>query len=50
MIVDFLDREDSRQLLGVWGGRFAERITTRSEPAEPATRINQSNIHIAEAA
>src|SRR5436190_1096060 len=48
MIVDILDRDDSRHIHGVRFGRFAERITTRSEPAEPATCIDQADVQIAE--
>src|SRR5947209_13541992 len=48
MIVDILDRDDSRQLHGIWFSRFAQPIPTRSEPAEPATNIDQADIQIAE--
>src|SRR5436189_3576776 len=48
MIVDILDRDDSRQILGIRFARFAKPITTRSEPGEPATTIDDANVQIAE--
>jgi hypothetical protein len=47
MIVDILNRDDSRQIRGARFGQFAKRITTRSEPAEPARRVDQPDIQIA---
>src|SRR5499426_4823338 len=47
MIVDILDREDCRQN---WGGRFsrfAEPITRRSEAAEAARDIEQTDLKVA---
>src|SRR5262245_49430228 len=47
MIVDILDREDCRQN---WGGRFsrfAEPITRRSEAAEAARDIEQTDLTVA---
>src|SRR5882724_570452 len=49
-MADILDRHDSRQF-GVYGrfGRFAETLTRRSEPVEPAVAINQADIEVAKA-
>ena len=45
-MVDIFDRDDCRHL---WGCRFAEPLTWRSEPAEASTAIDQANVEVAEA-
>ena len=47
MTVDTLDRHDSRAVF--WFCRFAEPVTRPSEPAEPTTNIDQTDIELAEA-
>ena len=50
MIVDILDRHDSRQfgLTGLFT-RVAEPLTLRSEPGEPPAVVDQTDVQIAEA-
>jgi len=50
MIVDILDRHDPRQsgLSGLFT-RFAEPLTTRSEPGEQAAAIDETDVQVAEA-
>ena len=48
VILDTLNRHDSRQLCGQFA-RFGEPLTRRSEPGEPTTTINETDVEVAKA-